>query len=220
MKHDSVARAAWKRAQRQLRIVAQMLRSAASAQMPGGSAELDELTRAVREALRATDRELEAAGFEAPRTLEEWEHLALLAEMPFETIQSGNLTLADVRTVALAWADRERMKARIAAEAKGAGAKTIGQGQVAGDGDESESPALTATEIAVLQTLATFDPSVLASAARIEMAMESDARFATRSILPAVRRLIELGLAERPQGIRSGARLTLAGRRLARKIAG
>ncbi len=212
---DTKARASWQRAANKLQIFANALASLG----PGEGLSEEErqaLTGAIRDALRATDRELEAAGFEAPRTLEEWEHLAHIAEMPFDTIRSGNFALADVRTVALAWADRERMKARLAAEA---GASPPGR-ESAPDDDDPPPPALTATEVTVLRTLATFDPSELASAARIEAAMESNARLADRSILPAVRRLIELGLAERPQGIRSGARLTLAGRRLARKIAG
>lgn len=214
LESDAEARSCWERARARLRSFAElrtvMLRA------DDRDAVLEELAAAIRDALIATDRELEASGFEAPRTIEDWEHLAHIAEMPFDTIRSGNFTLGDVRTVALAWADRERMKARLAAEA---GASPRGR-ESAPDDDDQPPPALTATEVAVLRTLATFDPSVLASAARIEVTMESDARFATRSILPAVRRLIELGLAERPQGIRSGARLTLAGRRLARKIAG
>ena len=214
MEHNPVAGAAWQRAQRQLRIVAQMLKSAASAQGPGGSAELHELTRAVRDALRATDRELKAAGFEAPRMLEEWEHLAHIAEMPFDTIRSGDFSLADARTVALAKADRERIKARLAAEVGSPQPEPYG----GPDDDDQPSPALTANEASVLRTLAIFDPAELASAARVEAAMDRAERISDKTIRVAIRRLVELGLAERPEGDRSGARLTIAGRRLVRKI--
>ena len=79
---------------------------------------LQELTGAVRAALLETDRHIEAAGFDPPRTIEEWEHLAHLVEMPFETIRSGEFTLGDVRAVALAWIDRQRMKATFATDAR------------------------------------------------------------------------------------------------------
>lgn len=146
---------------------------------------LEELTIAIRDALRSTDRELEASGFEPPRTLEDWEHLAHLAGMPFGTIQSGEFTHADVRAVALAWAERERMKARIAAEARGATTAATARSDARGADDESEPPALTATEVAVLRPLAIFNPSELASAARIEAAMESNVRLADRSSQPS-----------------------------------
>jgi len=177
---------------------------------------IQELTDAVCAALQVTDRELEASGFTSPSTLEDWEHLAHLAEMPFETIRSGDFTLADVRAVALAWADRQRMKALLAGEGR---ASQIGR-QVTPDDDDQPPPALTANEVAVLRTLASFDPAELASAARVEAAMDRAERVSEKTIRLAIRRLVGLGLAERPEGDRSGARLTIAGRRLARKIAG
>jgi hypothetical protein len=84
---------------------------------------------------------------------------------------------------------------------------------------ESPPPALSETDRMVLQTMAIFDPSRLLSTATIAEAMAPAARLAHRTIGPIVRRLIELELAERPEGDRSGARLTMRGRRLASKIA-
>jgi len=89
-----------------------------------------------------------------------------------------------------------------------------------GDGDaEVEVPPLTDNEVAVIITLARFDPLQLASASKIEAEMDAPNRRSPRTIGKAVTRLIELGLAERPRGDRSGARLTTAGRRVARKVA-
>ena len=89
-----------------------------------------------------------------------------------------------------------------------------------GDGDaDVEVPPLTDNEVAVITTLARFDPLQLASASKIEAEMDAPNRRSPRTIGKAVTRLIELGLAERPRGDRSGARLTTAGRRVARKVA-
>ncbi|MGV6814302.1 MAG: hypothetical protein ACWA5W_04730 [Phycisphaerales bacterium] len=87
------------------------------------------------------------------------------------------------------------------------------------DEDTPVPPALSPKEATVLRTLAIFDSSELVSAARIESEMELSIRLSARTIGKAVSRLIEVGLAERPQGDRSGTRLTIAGRRLAQKIA-
>lgn len=85
--------------------------------------------------------------------------------------------------------------------------------------DESAGPALTANQSRVLQTMAQFDPSQLVSADAIAAEMDAAGRLSARTIGPIVRKLIELRFAERPQGERSGARLTTAGRRLASKTA-
>lgn len=84
---------------------------------------------------------------------------------------------------------------------------------------QTDIPPLTAAEVAVIRTLVGFDSSRLFSGAAIEEAMKGPNRLGSRTINQAVIRLIELGLAERPRGARSGARLTRAGRRHAAKIA-
>jgi hypothetical protein len=85
--------------------------------------------------------------------------------------------------------------------------------------DESAGPALTMNQSRVLQTMARFDASRLVSADAIAVEMEAAERLSARTIGPIVRKLIEMRLAERPEGDRSGARLTTAGRRLALKVA-
>ncbi|MCW5755345.1 MAG: hypothetical protein KIT24_11615 [Phycisphaeraceae bacterium] len=91
--------------------------------------------------------------------------------------------------------------------------------------DESAGPALTANQSRVLQTMALFDPSLLLSSKMI--AAETEDRQAIpplpalsdETVRQCVVKLIESNLAERPEGDRSGARLTMAGRKLAGKIA-
>jgi len=224
LESDAAARAAWERASSRLRVFGE-----AWAKVRAESSEerlrlLREFAAAIQEALLASGDDLAAAGFDPPQTIEDWEHLARIVEMPFDTIRTGNFTYADVYAVAMAWIDRQKMKARLAAESGTSG--VTGQGPPAGrrasgesDTDETPPPARTPTELRVLRMLATFDPSELASAARIEDAMEPTQRVSERSISRIVPRLIELGLAERPQGERSGTRLTLLGRRIARRLA-
>lgn len=78
---------------------------------------IEKLADRVRQTIRAMGDELSARGIKAPQTLEEWEHLARIVEMPFETIRSGNYTFSDVYTMALAWIDRQQLKERIADQA-------------------------------------------------------------------------------------------------------
>ena len=86
--------------------------------------------------------------------------------------------------------------------------------------DSDEAPlALTPNQTLVIGTMARFDGSRLLSAAAIEEEMGPSQRLSARTIGSIVRRLMKLGLAERPEGERSGARLTTKGRRLAPKIA-
>ncbi|MCE9591130.1 MAG: hypothetical protein K8S99_11460 [Planctomycetes bacterium] len=92
-------------------------------------------------------------------------------------------------------------------------------------GDEQQAFSLRRSEQLVLLALADFDISVLASVP--EIALKTRALFKAErlpsclsdtTIKPALRRLIELQLAERPDGTKQGVRLTSAGRKLARKI--
>lgn len=89
---------------------------------------------------------------------------------------------------------------------------------IGGDDTPANIPPLTENEVAVIKTLARFDPSRLVSGVMIETEMDGPINLSRRTIQPIVVCLIELGLAERPRGDRSGVRLTIAGRRLASKI--
>lgn len=85
--------------------------------------------------------------------------------------------------------------------------------------DEPVDPPITENESRVLQTMSRFDASQLLSAKRIADGMDLAERLSEETVRKCVRKLIDSGLAERPEGERSGARLTLPGRRLAGKIA-
>ena len=80
------------------------------------------------------------------------------------------------------------------------------------------SVALSRHERLVLQALDTFDPATLASLVQISEATPPADRVSERTVGPAVKKLIDAGLAERPDGDRSGARLMRSGRRLAGKL--
>lgn len=86
------------------------------------------------------------------------------------------------------------------------------------DSDEVP-PALTPNQTRVIVTMARFDGSRLLSTAMIQGEMDDTERLSQETIRKSVRRLIEFGWAERSEGPRSGARLTLRGRCLIPKIA-
>lgn len=113
------ARAGWERARLRLKIFGELISEAEKSIREDREAALQELGNAIRDAMQQTGRELEAAGFEPPRTIEEWQHLAHLVEMPFETIRKGTFTAADVYAVAMAWVDRQKLKAKLQADAMG-----------------------------------------------------------------------------------------------------
>jgi len=84
---------------------------------------------------------------------------------------------------------------------------------------EPQPPGLSRSERVTLVTLNSFDRSVLLSVAKIHAALDPTERSSEETIRKDVLKLIELDLAERPEGERKGARLTNTGRRLAGKIA-
>jgi hypothetical protein len=129
-----------------------MQRALKSARQEQESA-IEQLAKHLREALRATRDELSAAGFAAPRTLEDWEHLARLVEIPFETVRSGDYTLADVHAAALAWVEREQMRQHIArqtrAESHRPPSNTLAHEDTLIDADSHLSPAKLAAMLDV-----------------------------------------------------------------------
>ena len=77
-----------------------------------------------------------------PRICAKLSALEKIAEA-FETIRAGNFTYADVYAVAMAWVDRQKMKARLAAEeTQRAGDAARGGVAGRGDGRAGRPPAL------------------------------------------------------------------------------
>lgn len=91
--------------------------------------------------------------------------------------------------------------------------------------DEPAGPALTVNQSRVLRAMARFDASQLPTVAMIaKETVDPEASppvpaLSDEGVRQCVVKLIESSLAERPEGVRSGARLTKAGRKLAGKIA-
>jgi len=92
-------------------------------------------------------------------------------------------------------------------------------GTPASDDAGAMGPALTEAQADVLRTMAEFDGSRLLSRDAIVHEMKATTRRSPETVRRCVAKLIEVGLAERPEGPRAGARLTNLGRRQAVKIA-
>lgn len=121
IQNDPAARTALSRAQERLRAFAAAMKTPEFGREQERARQeqqraLAELAEAIRETARLTGGELAARGFSLPEALEDWEHLARIVEMPFETIQSGNFTARDVYVMALAWVDRQKIKSKLAAD--------------------------------------------------------------------------------------------------------
>ena len=116
MESDPQAKAAWERSHAKLRAFGEVMQSSGG---EGDEADywqrLQELTEAIREGLRASGDQLAAQGFAPPKTIEDWEHLARIVEIPLETIRSGDLTCREIHACALAWADRQKLRGQFAA---------------------------------------------------------------------------------------------------------
>ena len=78
-----------------------------------------ELADAILAAVKTAGDELELRHFARPETIEDWEHLARIVEIPAETIKTGNLTAREIFACALAWVDRQKIKAKLAADTNG-----------------------------------------------------------------------------------------------------
>ena len=68
------------------------------------------------EARKETDAALASRHFEIPQFLDDWDHLARIVEIPTETIEAGKLTAREIHACALAWADRQKIRAQLHAE--------------------------------------------------------------------------------------------------------
>jgi hypothetical protein len=134
VENDPDAQAALKRAQARLRAFAEALKDPeVQRELERSRREQEQafqaLTDAMRESARAAQQDLGDLGDMGsgpPKTLEDWEYLARVVEMPFETIQAGNFTAHDVYLMALAWEDRQRMKARFGGGDEAESIKTTG----------------------------------------------------------------------------------------------
>src|SRR5262245_130189 len=72
MEANPIARAAWERARIRFQACAQVVSAGMAVIEAERVKALGEFADAIRDALRETDRELEAAGFDQPWTIEDW----------------------------------------------------------------------------------------------------------------------------------------------------
>jgi|GEM_PF-6887480 len=118
------------------------------------------------------------------------------------------------QAVAERWPDvRARLQAVV--DALAAGDSPAANEDKPGDCD---APALTQAEQWTLEVMASRDPAALATIPTIVAALPGPKSLASATVKTALRKLIEHGLAERPNGVRKGARLTSQGFALASKI--
>lgn len=116
---------------------------------------------------------------------------------------------------------RQKQREGVVEEAQGGSEKDLNAVVSEGEGDEKEeqAPALKQNELVTLKALALFGPNRLATSTDVGNEMTPADRLSPRTIQPAIRRLMELDLAERPEGDKHGARATLKGQRLVLDIA-
>lgn len=116
IKSDPAFRNSLKRAQCRFQLLARLLQEVDYDKSNSETKKaFDELIELIRESYRSAGCELEKAGFKSPQTLEDWIRLAHTVEMPFEVVRSGNFTSSETYELALAWAERQRVKQKLQA---------------------------------------------------------------------------------------------------------
>ena len=106
---DPVVKAALDRARERLRKFGKVVAVLGPELMRGSENQARSVVAETRDALRAPNRELESRGFQPPESFEDWEHLARIVGVPFETVRAGDFTLDEVFKQALAHSDRQRI---------------------------------------------------------------------------------------------------------------
>jgi len=123
IENDPESKAALERAGARLRTFAKaMQESMSSPEYQGAEAaerqRWQDLADAIRENLQWASDELAARHFARPKTLEDWEHLARIVEIPEDYIQTGKWTAREIFARATAWADRQTIKTKLATDTK------------------------------------------------------------------------------------------------------
>lgn len=143
----------------------------------------------------------------------------LLVHFDYKPADCERLSVADVAAMLNARQPPSQIRAGQAFEAETEATQDALPEQQESEDNEPQPPALTKGQRMTLAALAAFDPSRLASTSDVSEAMPAAERQSERTTREAIKKLVTLGLAERPEGEKQGARLTIKGRRLASKIA-
>jgi hypothetical protein len=76
--------------------------------------DLSGIAAAIRDRIEGVKDDLERLCGSRHEELEDWKHLALTVEMPYEVVKGGKYTISDVVQSAAAWIDRKRIEAKLA----------------------------------------------------------------------------------------------------------
>jgi hypothetical protein len=145
METDPETRAGWERARARLQTFAKAMQEAMDSPEYKAAQEAErqrwqELAETIQANLKWAGGELAARHFAPPESIEDWEHLARIVEIPAETIRTGNLTPREIFACALAWTDRQKIKAKLTAETNDAAPNEStagGNATTKGDADAS-----------------------------------------------------------------------------------
>ena len=77
-----------------------------------------EWAEALRRSVERLGDELKSLHLPRPRTLEDWQVLGRIVEIPEEYLQNGGWTAAELFDRAMAWGQREKIRARLAADVR------------------------------------------------------------------------------------------------------
>lgn len=121
MRSDPETKVAWERTRARLCAFGEAMRQLMSSPEYRAANEAErrqwqELSDAIRANGQWAGDDLEARYFQRPQSIEDWEHLARIVEMPDATMKSGNYTAREVFACARAWADRQKIKAKLSAD--------------------------------------------------------------------------------------------------------
>ncbi len=73
---------------------------------------------ALRQSVKQLGDELEALHLPRPTTLEDWQVLGRIVEIPEDYLQTGSWTAAEIFDRAMAWVQREKIRANLAADVR------------------------------------------------------------------------------------------------------
>jgi hypothetical protein len=78
----------------------------------------EEWTEALRQSVERVGDELESLHLPRPTSLEDWQVLGRIVEIPEEYLQTGSWTAAEIFDRAMAWGQRVKIKAKLVADAQ------------------------------------------------------------------------------------------------------
>jgi hypothetical protein len=119
IENDPDSKAALMRARMELQAVANAMNSPEFREaLEADRRAWQEWLDALRTNLESAGDELEAQHLPRPATLEDWQVLGRIVEIPEEYLQTGGWTAREIFERALAWAERQKIRAKLTADAR------------------------------------------------------------------------------------------------------